>query len=50
MIFEQAGLSFELLDVLYIKQDAISMFNTGRNFDAISFRIHADARISAINA
>ena len=45
MIFEQAGLSFELLDVLYIKQDAISMFNTGRNFDAISFRIHADARI-----
>ena len=45
MIFEQAGLSFELLDVLYLKQNAVSMFNTGRNFDAISYRIHADARI-----
>lgn len=45
MIFESEGLSFELLDVLYIKQERISMFNTGRNFDAISFRIHADARI-----
>ena len=45
MIFEEAGLSFELLDVLYIKQEAVSMFNTGRNFDAISYRIHADARL-----
>lgn len=45
MIFESANLSFELLDVLYIKQENISMFNTGRNFDALSFRIAADARL-----
>ena len=45
MIFKKEGLSFELLDVLHIKQDKVSMFNTGRNFDALSFRIYADARI-----
>lgn len=45
MIFENAGLSFELLDVLYINQGEVSLFNTGRNFDALSYRIHADAQI-----
>ena len=45
MIFENESLPFELLDVLFIKQERVSMFNTGRNFDAISFRIHADARL-----
>lgn len=45
MVFESENLSFELLDVLYIRQDAVSMFNTGRNFDALSFRIQADAHL-----
>ena len=45
MLFSNENLSFELLDVLYIRQDAVSMFNTGRNFDALSFRIHADAHL-----
>lgn len=45
MIFSTENLSFELIDVLYIKQERVSMFNTGRNFDALSFRIHADARL-----
>lgn len=47
MIFENPWLAFELLDVLYINQDEVSLFNTGRNFDALSYRIHADARIKA---
>ena len=45
MIFSTENLSFELIDVLYIKQERVSMFNTGRNFDALTFRIHADARL-----
>ena len=45
MLFESENLSFELLDVLCIKQGQVSMFNTGRNFDALSFRIHSDARL-----
>lgn len=45
MIFESENVSFELLDVLHIRQEKVSMFNTGRNFDALSFRLSADARI-----
>lgn len=45
MIFESESLSFELLDVLRIAQEQVSMFNTGRNFDAISFRLSTDARL-----
>ena len=45
MIFSSESLSFELLDVLYIHQGAVSMFNTGRNFDALSYRIHASAHL-----
>lgn len=45
MLFERENLSFELLDVLRITQEQVSMFNTGRNFDAISFRNATDARL-----
>ena len=45
MIFESENLSFELLDVLYLRQDTVSMFNTGRSFNALSFRIHADTHL-----
>ena len=45
MLFESESLSFELLDVLRIAQEQVSMFNTGRNFDAISFRLSTDARL-----
>ena len=47
MIFKSENLSFELLDVLYIRQQKVSIFNTGRNFDALSFRLSASTRIEA---
>ena len=43
MFFEKELLSFHILDVLEIKQNNVSMFNTGRNFNALSFRFRADA-------
>ena len=43
MFFEKEILSFHILDVLEIKQNNVSTFNTGRNFNALSFRFRADA-------
>lgn len=45
MLFENEMLSFTLLDVLYIDQKGFSLFNTGRGFDALSYRIHADTHL-----
>ena len=42
MFFEKEMLSFTILDVVALKQQNIHMFNSGRNFNALSFRIHAD--------
>lgn len=42
MFFEKEELSFNLLDVLELKQKNITMFNSGRNFSALSFRYHSD--------
>ncbi len=42
MIFESADLCFNLLDVIEIEQKDVTIFNTGRNFDALSFRFSAD--------
>ena len=42
MFFEKDSLSFNILDVLILNQDEINIFNTGRNFNALSFRYHAD--------
>ena len=49
MIFEKDNISFKLLDVLNLKQNNIKNFNTGRNFEAISFRIDSDTFIKQGN-
>ena len=43
MFFEKDLLSFNILDVLELKQQDINMFNNGRNFNALSFRFRSDA-------
>ncbi len=43
MIFEKESLAFDLLDVLKIEQGKVSLSNSGRNFDALSFRFRAKA-------
>lgn len=43
MIFEKELISVTILDVLELDQKNITMYNTGRNFDALSFRIDSDA-------
>jgi len=42
LIFEQETISFEILDVFSLNQENVKMTNSGRNFDAISFRYDAD--------
>ncbi len=38
MIFDKEKISFDILDVLEIEQKDIRIFNSNRNFDALSFR------------
>lgn len=45
MFFEQEMLSFTILDVVALKQQNIHKFDSGRNFSALSFRVHADTLI-----
>lgn len=45
MFFEKEVLSFNILDVLELKQNNISMINKGRNFNALSFRFRSDTVI-----
>ena len=42
MFFENEIISFNILDVLTLKQDNVRMNNSGRNFSALSFRLKAD--------
>ena len=42
MFFEKEDLSFHILDILELKQKNVNMFNSERNFNAISFRYRAD--------
>lgn len=42
MFFEKEVLSFTILEVVELKQRDVHMFNSGRNFNALSFRVHAD--------
>lgn len=49
MFFEKDFISFNLLDVLELKQRDVCMFNTGRNFNAISFRFHSDTILKTEN-
>jgi YesN/AraC family two-component response regulator len=43
VFFEKELLSFNILDVLELKQQDVNMFNSGRNFNALSFRFRSDA-------
>ena len=43
MFFEKELLSFTILDVLELQQQNVNMFNSGRNFNALSFRFRSDA-------
>ncbi|MBQ9807057.1 MAG: helix-turn-helix transcriptional regulator [Clostridia bacterium] len=43
MFFEKELLSFNILDVLELNQQDVNMFNSGRNFSALSFRFRSDA-------
>ena len=47
MIFEKEFLSLIILDVVKIEQRNVKVKVKGRNFDALSFRMHFDARLEA---
>jgi AraC-like DNA-binding protein len=49
MFFENDLLSFNIVDVLRLTQENVNIFNSGRNFDAISFRFRSDAVIISKN-
>lgn len=49
MFFENDMLLVNVLDVIELKQDNISMINTGRNFSALSFRLRSDTVIRTEN-
>ena len=46
MIFEKECLSFAILDVLELDQENVNIYNKGRNFTALSFRLRADTVIA----
>ena len=50
MFFENEILSFNIVDVLELKQKNVNLFNSGRNFNALSFRFRADTIIKTKNA
>ena len=45
MFFEKEHISFNLLDVLFLDQSNVDTFNSGRNFNALSFRFRSDTVI-----
>lgn len=42
MFFEKEAISFNILDAIELKQKNVHLFNSGRNFNALSFRYRAD--------
>jgi len=50
MFFEKELLSFRILDVLELNQTDITIHNKARNFNALSYRIHADAQIKTASS
>ena len=46
VFFEKEILSFNILDVLEFNQTNVNMYNSGRNFNALSFRFRSDARLT----
>lgn len=49
MFFEKDDLSITILDVIELDQKNINMFNTSRNFNALSFRISAETMLYTSN-
>jgi len=47
VFFEKDLLSFNILDVLELKQQNVDMLNSGRNFSALSFRLRSDAVLTS---
>lgn len=47
MIFDSDYVAFELIDVLYFDHECTAQRNVNRNFDALSFRVHADTIIES---
>lgn len=47
MIFEQETIVFQILDVLYLEQENIKLYNANRNFDALSYRYEANTIIES---
>lgn len=45
VFFEKDTFSFNLIDIFELKQKDINIFNTGRNFNALSYRFRSDACI-----
>ena len=45
LFFEQELLSLHILDVLELRQSKLDMYNSGRNFSALSFRYHSSATL-----
>ena len=45
LFFEKEHISFNLLDVLFLDQSNYDIFNSKRNFSALSFRFHSDTVI-----
>lgn len=45
MFFEREDVSVNLLEVLYLEQEDVRMVNSGRTFDALSFRYEADTQL-----
>lgn len=49
MFFEKEILSFNILDVIELNQKNVNSFNSGRNFNALSFRFCSNAKIKCKN-
>lgn len=45
MFFEKEFLLFNIIDVIELKQQDVNIFNHGRNYSALSFRLHSDAML-----
>ena len=43
MFFEREAFSFNLIDIFELRQNGVNIFNSGRNFNALSFRFRSDA-------
>lgn len=46
MFFENELLSFNILDVIELRQENVNMHNSGRNFSALSLRLCADTTLT----